>query len=74
MGVELEMAMKLEMDQFASKKVGIVVSRYNHHITDKLAEGAVRTLKAAGFSEDHLVVIRVTGGMGTGVWVTTSSR
>lgn len=59
MGVEL--AMKLEMDQFASKKVGVVVSRYNHHITDKLAEGAVRTLKAAGFSDDNLVVIRVPG-------------
>lgn len=57
----MELAMKLEMDQFASKKVGVVVSRYNHHITDKLAEGAVRTLKAAGFSDDNLVVIRVPG-------------
>ena len=61
MAVELEMAIKLEMDQFASKKVGIVVSRYNNHITDKLAEGAIRTLRAAGFPESSLVVIRVPG-------------
>jgi 6,7-dimethyl-8-ribityllumazine synthase len=61
MGVELEMVTKLEMDQFASKKVGIVVSRYNHHITDKLADGAMRTLRAAGFSDSSLVVIRVPG-------------
>lgn len=61
MGVELEIATKLEIDQFASKKVGIVVSKYNNHITDKLAEGAIRTLKLAGFPETSLMLVRVPG-------------
>jgi 6,7-dimethyl-8-ribityllumazine synthase len=61
MGVELDNTANLEIDQFVSKKVGIVVSRYNNHITDKLAEGAIRTLKAAGFPDSSLIMIRVPG-------------
>lgn len=61
MAIELDISKALKMDQLESKKVGIVVSTYNSHITDKLAEGAVRTLEAAGFSGDQIVIIRVPG-------------
>lgn len=39
----------------------IVVSRYNHSITSKLLHGALETLRAAGASEDQLVVAWVPG-------------
>lgn len=43
------------------KKIGIVVSCYNSNITDRLLEGALQTLKDAGFDEDSVTVVRVPG-------------
>jgi 6,7-dimethyl-8-ribityllumazine synthase len=61
MAVELELANELDLKRFVAKRIGIVVSRYNNHITDKLAEGAIRTFEQAGFQSDSLLVARVPG-------------
>ena len=46
----------------ASKmRIGLVVSEWNNHITDKLLEGAVETLKQNGVAESNILVYRVPG-------------
>jgi 6,7-dimethyl-8-ribityllumazine synthase len=42
-------------------KVGIIVSRFNQFITEKLLEGAVDGLKSHGGNEDDITVVRVPG-------------
>lgn len=42
---------------------GIVVSRFNQFITDRLLTGALDALKRAGASEDHIEVVRVPGSL-----------
>ena len=42
-------------------RFGIVVTEWNNHITDKLLEGAVTTLKANGVAENNISVARVPG-------------
>ncbi len=42
-------------------KVGILVSRFNSFIGDRLVEGALDALLRHGASEDDLVVVRVPG-------------
>ena len=42
-------------------KVGILVSRFNSFIGDRLVEGAIDALLRHGASEDDLVVVRVPG-------------
>ncbi len=44
-----------------SARFGIVVSRYNEHITAKLLTGAVETLLAAGVTDDAIDVAWVPG-------------
>jgi len=44
-----------------SGRFGIVVSRYNEHITGKLLSGAVETLKAAGVADEAIDVAWVPG-------------
>ncbi len=44
-----------------SGRFGIVVSRYNEHITGKLLTGAVETLKAAGVADEAIDVAWVPG-------------
>lgn len=44
-----------------SGRFGVVVSRYNEHITAKLLAGAVDTLRAGGVSEDAIDVAWVPG-------------
>jgi 6,7-dimethyl-8-ribityllumazine synthase len=39
----------------------IVVSTYNHTITDKLLSGAVSTLHKAGVTDDQIVIAKVPG-------------
>ncbi|HSR52992.1 MAG TPA: 6,7-dimethyl-8-ribityllumazine synthase [Acidobacteriota bacterium] len=43
-------------------KFGLVVSRFNETVTEKLLAGAVETLVRAGVAEDDLTVVRVPGG------------
>ncbi|MDL2305335.1 6,7-dimethyl-8-ribityllumazine synthase [Bacteroides sp. OttesenSCG-928-D19] len=46
----------------ASKmRVGIIVSEWNSHITEKLLEGACNTLEKHGVSPDNMPVFRVPG-------------
>ena len=46
----------------ASKmRVGIVVSEWNSHITEKLLEGACNTLEKHNISHDNILVFRVPG-------------
>jgi 6,7-dimethyl-8-ribityllumazine synthase len=44
-----------------STRVAIVVSRFNHLITDLLLSGAQDTLREAGIDGDDLIVLRVPG-------------
>ena len=42
-------------------RVGIVVSRFNHFITERLLEGALDALKRHGVAEQDITVYRVPG-------------
>lgn len=44
-----------------SKRVGIVVSGYNHDITYPMRDGAIQTLKAAGIKEESIIVVEAPG-------------
>jgi len=46
-----------------NKRFGIVVSRFNKYITDRLLEGAVTTLRKAGVPDKNIKVIWVPGGL-----------
>jgi len=43
-------------------RVGIVVSRFNNFITERLLEGALDALTRHGMSPEDMVLIRVPGG------------
>lgn len=45
----------------AGRRFGIVVSRFNGHITARLLEGALQTLRAHGTADDAITVIHVPG-------------
>jgi 6,7-dimethyl-8-ribityllumazine synthase len=42
-------------------RFGIVVSRYNREVSDKLLEGAERTLRELGATDEHITVVWVPG-------------
>ena len=42
-------------------RVGIVVARYNDFVTDKLREGAIEALRAAGVASERIIVAAVPG-------------
>jgi 6,7-dimethyl-8-ribityllumazine synthase len=42
-------------------KIGIVVSRYNHFITEKLLDGALDGFKSYGGDDDKVTIVRVPG-------------
>ncbi len=42
-------------------KIGIVVSRFNHFITDRLVDGAIDGLTKLGVREDDIVIVKVPG-------------
>ena len=44
-------------------KIGVVTSRFNSEITDKLEEGALFALKKAGILEKNLSVVKVPGAV-----------
>ena len=46
-----------------NKKFGIVVSRFNQYITDRLLDGAVTTLRKAGVPERNIKIVWVPGGL-----------
>ena len=46
-----------------NKKFGIVVSRFNQYITDRLLEGAVTTLRKAGVPDKNVKIVWVPGGL-----------
>ncbi len=46
-----------------NKKFGIVVSRFNQYITDRLLEGALTTLRKAGVPDKNIKVVWVPGGL-----------
>ncbi len=43
------------------KKFGIIVSRFNHFVTERLLEGALDGLKGHGAAEEDLEIVRVPG-------------
>ena len=45
----------------AGVKLGIIVSRFNNFITEKLLAGAVEGVKTHGGAEENLTIVRVPG-------------
>jgi 6,7-dimethyl-8-ribityllumazine synthase len=43
--------------------IAIVISRFNHEITQKLHEGAILRLKELGFSDDRITIAWVPGAV-----------
>ena len=50
-----------QLPDASDMRFGIVVTEWNNHITDRLLEGALEALKAAGVSETSVTVRRVPG-------------
>jgi 6,7-dimethyl-8-ribityllumazine synthase len=46
---------------FSEIRVALVVARFNEHVTEKLLDGAVRTLHEHGLGKDQISVVRVPG-------------
>lgn len=46
---------------FVTLRFGIVVSRFNHIVTDKLLEGALEVLRQQGSGEEKVEIIKVPG-------------
>lgn len=42
-------------------KIGIIVSRFNHFVTEKLLDGAMDAFKSHGGAEEDLTIVRVPG-------------
>ncbi|HQB94888.1 MAG TPA: 6,7-dimethyl-8-ribityllumazine synthase [Candidatus Omnitrophota bacterium] len=47
----------------AKRKFGIVVARFNEHITRPLLDGAVTTLRKAGVRDKNIEIVWVPGGL-----------
>jgi 6,7-dimethyl-8-ribityllumazine synthase len=45
----------------AALRVGIVRSRFNSAVTERLLQGALRALRECGASDDHIEVVEVPG-------------
>lgn len=50
-----------DFTQAQSARFGIVLSRFNSFIVDRLLEGALDTLNRHGVAEDHIQIVRVPG-------------
>ena len=48
-------------------RIAIVASRYNEGICDNLVRGSIETLKAAGYQDEDLRIIRVPGAWELGM-------
>lgn len=46
---------------FSEVQIAIVVARFNEDVTEKLLEGAVRTLRDHGVGDDQIRIVRVPG-------------
>ncbi|MCC5932828.1 MAG: 6,7-dimethyl-8-ribityllumazine synthase [Candidatus Cyclonatronum sp.] len=46
---------------FNEGNVGILVSRWNHFITDRLRDGAVHSLKKHGYSDEQITIVYCPG-------------
>jgi 6,7-dimethyl-8-ribityllumazine synthase len=44
-------------------KIGVIISRFNPQITDRLLEGALRALEEAGVADEDITVISVPGAV-----------
>jgi 6,7-dimethyl-8-ribityllumazine synthase len=49
------------VQDFSNKKIGIVVAEWNSEITEKLKEGAFKTLIANGVKKENVFIHRVPG-------------
>jgi len=50
-----------QLPDASEMRFGIVVAEWNNHITDKLLDAAVETLRKAGVQESAITVMRVPG-------------
>jgi 6,7-dimethyl-8-ribityllumazine synthase len=48
-------------DRLEDARIGIVVSRYNSRVVDRLLSACVAVLKKAGLVEDQIIVVAVPG-------------
>ncbi len=53
---------RIEGEQaISSAKIGIVASRFNTFVVDRLMEACINTLKSSGLDDDDIVIIHVPG-------------
>src|SRR5512140_2105804 len=54
---------KIHKGQLDAKglRIGIVMSRFNTAVTERLLEGALRALRECGAHDDHIEVVQVPG-------------
>lgn len=55
-------------------KIGIIVSRFNDFITDKLLSGAVEALKMHGVSESNVEIVKIPGAFEMGTVIQKMSK
>lgn len=51
----------ISLPDTTNMRIGLVVSEWNGHITEKLMEGAVSTLKESGIDPNNITICRVPG-------------
>lgn len=51
----------LPIPEASEMRIGVIVTEWNNHITDRLLEGCVETLKENGVTESAITVKRVPG-------------
>lgn len=55
-------------------KIGIIVSRFNGFITEKLLEGALESLRMHGVLDSNIEVVKIPGAFETGVIIQKMSK
>ncbi len=55
-------------------KIGIIVSRFNDFITDKLLSGAIEALKMHGVSDSNIEVVKIPGAFEMGTVIQKMSK
>lgn len=62
------MSRRLEGDCDGSGlRIGVIASRFNRIVTDRLLEGALRTLEESGVNADDVTVVSVPGALELGI-------
>jgi 6,7-dimethyl-8-ribityllumazine synthase len=59
----IDMKIDMKIKQRSKLKIGVVTSRFNSEVTDKLEEGALETLQSLGATAIEILAVRVPGAV-----------